>query len=324
MKHCLKRKLRPRNIQHKPPEVHIGIPLNQRPFLRKRQLPKPRVPDQPNALGPNNRTRSIVMLIGCEYTAYETTGTMQRLPGCHMDIHMTQKMLIEHYGYSREWFTIISDENSSYLQPTRANILQQLEILVQKCKNDASITRVVLYYSGHGTQTVDLSGDEDDGKDECIVPCDYLENGLILDDTFYEMFWSKMPLNVQITAIFDSCNSGTIFDLPFRYESGDVFKRDKKTTKSKTSTPLPLIVTISGCRDPQTSASARYLERDIEWEGAMSYALRTALKKFNYGPVGLNVLMDEIRSTLKTLKFSQVPQLGCSQEKNPSRITQLF
>jgi hypothetical protein len=36
--------------------------------------------------------------------------------------------------------------------------------------------------SGHGGQTKDLDGDEDDGNDEVVYPVDFKQNGHIVDD----------------------------------------------------------------------------------------------------------------------------------------------
>lgn len=271
----------------------------------------------------NKSPSRLVLLIGCEYVTYEKKGAMKRLPGCHMDIRMAQKMLMEHYGYNTEDFIIVSDETLQTLQPTRDVILKQLDDLVERCKRHSSITQVVLYYSGHGTQTKDINGDEEDGMDECIVPCDFMEHGLIEDDIFFDRVWSKLPLSVKVTCVFDCCNSGTIFDLPFLYDGKKLCKNPKITSK-KLSTPLPLIVTLSGCRDPQTSASAYNLEKNIDWEGAMSYALREILKRHNYTPTPITTLIDEMRTLLSQLKFSQVPQLGISRELMPNQITHLF
>jgi hypothetical protein len=38
------------------------------------------------------------------------------------------------------------------------------------------------HFSGHGGQTEDLDGDEDDGLDETIYPVDFKQAGMIVDD----------------------------------------------------------------------------------------------------------------------------------------------
>lgn len=279
------------------------------------------IPSRPT---PSSSSSKLALLIGCEYVTYEKKGAMKRLPGCHIDIKMAQKMLMEHYEYKESDFIILSDETPSYpLQPTRNVILQQLDLIVNQCRRQSTLTQVVIYYSGHGTQILDKNGDEEDGMDECLVPSDFMEQGFIIDDIFFERVWSKLPLTVNVTCIFDCCNSGTIFDLPYRYD-GKLFQRDKKIPPQKLTTPLPLIVTISGCRDPQTSASAYKLERNIEWEGAMSYALREILKRHKYLPTPVSILIDEMRTLLNQLKFSQIPQLGTSREVLPLQITRIF
>ena len=306
------------NVPQLTPQRHGGsFPF---PTSQPYQSPQPCQSPQPNQqsrglwnVQPDVQTH-IALLIGCEYTEYERRGTMPRLPGCHTDIHLAKKMLMEHYGYDSKDFIIVSDESPNFIQPTHANIVQQLKNLQKlACKN------IVIYYSGHGTQIKDTSGDETDGQDECIVPCDYLENGLVPDDTLFEIL-SAFPLQTRVTCIFDSCNSGSIFDLPYRYEPPKKLVRDNSTPPK----PFPLVVSISGCRDSQTSASGNRIEKNIEWEGAMSFSLREVLKKYNYGPVDVNVLVDEMRSILKSKKFSQIPQLTVSQDVSLNLINSLF
>lgn len=78
--------------------------------------------------------------------------------------------------------------------------------------------------TGHGGQTEDLDGDEDDGYDEVIYPVDFRANGHIVDDDMH--LWMVQPLQagVRLTAIFDSCHSGTALDLPYVYSTSGVLK----------------------------------------------------------------------------------------------------
>lgn len=328
MKHQVKRKSVLAAIPKLSPQTCCGntIQYQNRALTITDKRPPPTFAQPIHSItvpNPLPSSTKLALLIGCEYTDYEKKGKAKRLPGCHMDIKMAQKMLMEHYGYKREEFIILSDELSTYIQPTKSNILDQLVRVVQECEQ-RKVSQLLIYYSGHGTQTQDIDGDEEDGMDECMVPCDYMENGLIMDDVFFDNLWVKLPLNIRVTCIFDCCNSGTIFDLPYRYEGKDTIRKDPKMPLSKVSHPLPLIITISGCRDPQTSASAYKLEKQIDWEGAMSYALREVVKSRNYESIPLNVLIDNMRALLAKLRFSQVPQLGLSRNVTPSTIIQLF
>jgi len=65
--------------------------------------------------------------------------------------------------------------------------------------------RAFIYFSGHGTQKPDASGDEPDQLDEAILAYD----GLITDDGVRE-FLEVVPAGVWVYMSFDSCHSGTM------------------------------------------------------------------------------------------------------------------
>ncbi|KAJ1502340.1 Ca(2+)-dependent cysteine protease [Coelomomyces lativittatus] len=72
-----------------------------------------------------------------------------------------------------------------------------------------------LHFSGHGYQVKDISGDELDGYDEAILPCDFETEGYILDDVLYDILVRPLKEGVRLTVVFDSCHSGTALDLPY-------------------------------------------------------------------------------------------------------------
>jgi hypothetical protein len=96
---------------------------------------------------------------------------------------------------------------------TRSTIQYQLENLA-RLSEDAII---YIYYSGHGSFLTDKSGDELDQKDECIIPIDYEENGVITDDWIYFNFLKQCHPSCFVFFIADNCNSGTICDLKYSY-----------------------------------------------------------------------------------------------------------
>jgi len=81
------------------------------------------------------------------------------------------------------------------------------------------MTRCFFHYSGHGGQTKDLDGDEDDGYDEVIYPVDFKQAGHIVDDQMHDIMVKPLPAGCRLTAIFDSCHSATALDLPFMYST---------------------------------------------------------------------------------------------------------
>lgn len=79
-------------------------------------------------------------------------------------------------------------------------------------------------FTGHGGQTEDLDGDEDDGYDEVIYPVDHSENGHIVDDEIHHIVVRPLRPGVRLTAIFDSCHSASVMDLPYIYSTKGVLK----------------------------------------------------------------------------------------------------
>lgn len=78
--------------------------------------------------------------------------------------------------------------------------------------------------AGHGGQTKDLDGDEDDGYDEVIYPVDFRQVGHITDDEMHRILVKPLQPGTRLTAIFDSCHSGTALDLPYIYSTQGILK----------------------------------------------------------------------------------------------------
>lgn len=99
-------------------------------------------------------------------------------------------------------------------QCTRANVLQAIEEVGGRCGPDDYF---VFYYAGHGVQTEDLSGDEEDGLDEAFLLVDgrgrFHKGTLLIDDDFALALREAMDPNVRILVLTDCCHSGTIADL---------------------------------------------------------------------------------------------------------------
>jgi hypothetical protein len=135
-----------------------------------------------------------------------------------------KNFLMEHYEYEEENIVVLSeekteedtDESMAMKLPTAANIVTGIHWLVQDAEPDDSL---FFHYSGHGGSLEDKDGDEADGMDECICPLDYTDAGVILDDQLHAYMVKSLPAGCRLTAIFDSCHSGSVLDLPYMYSS---------------------------------------------------------------------------------------------------------
>jgi uncharacterized caspase-like protein len=100
--------------------------------------------------------------------------------------------------------------------PTRDGILTALTDVAAKA---APGDTVVFYFSGHGGQAPDLSGDEGGGYDEIFLPADAtgwkgsigaVENA-ILDDELQVWAQALMDRDVALVGLIDACHSATGF-----------------------------------------------------------------------------------------------------------------
>ncbi|EPE03376.1 caspase domain-containing protein [Ophiostoma piceae UAMH 11346] len=161
--------------------------------------------------------RRKALLIGINYF-----GQRGQLRGCINDVRNMSSYLVEHFGYKRDDMVILTDDQQNPMsQPTKSNILRAMHWLVKDARPNDSL---FFHYSGHGGQTRDLDGDEDDGYDEVIYPVDFRTHSHITDDEMHRIMVQPLSAGVRLTAIFDSCHSGTALDLPYIYSTQGILK----------------------------------------------------------------------------------------------------
>jgi len=281
------------------------------------------------------------LLIGINYF-----GQMYQLSGCINDVKNIKQLLITKFGFSDapdKMLILTDDQKNQYNIPTRKNIINAMKWLVKDCKAGDSL---FFHFSGHGSQTRDLDGDEVDGYDETILPVDYKKAGQIIDDEMNAIMVRPLPEGVRLTAIFDSCHSGTALDLPYIYGddgrlviqkgpsqmkllsktfnslvSGDVFgvinnvmnltdadrlKKNSEKAKKKTEETRSSFADVVMFSGCKDSQTSSDTKINNEATGAMSHALIKALTK-NQNLSYLQLL----RETKKHLaNFKQKPQLS--------------
>jgi len=196
----------------------------------------------------------------------------------------------------------------------KSGILTELVRLIGETKNGDTL---LFTFSGHGTWTPDLDGDEADGRDEALCPYDF-QKDIILDDELYEAFCHRHH-GARVVMISDSCHSGTVARMaapiagsrrrirympPEHFLSGDALERAKTVERSnlkamgKSSALL-----LAGCRDTEYSYDASFNGRP---NGAFTYVALQALKQ---GPKTYSEWYKLIRTSLPSMSHPQTPQL---------------
>ncbi|KAJ8072460.1 Ca(2+)-dependent cysteine protease [Marasmius tenuissimus] len=209
-------------------------------------------------------------------------GRNGELQGCINDANNISNFLCSHFGYKREDIVMLTDDATNPRQvPTGENIIQAMQWLVAGAAPDDSL---FFHYSGHGGQTEDLDGDEDDGYDEGALLLDHEENGHIVDD--YSTDGKIKEPNLVAEAgqgLLSAATSyargdmGGVFSSAvglFKTATGQSQKAQEISRATKTS-PADCI-SWSGCKDSQTSADTVEAGQAT---GAMSYAFISTLSK---------------------------------------------
>ncbi|OJJ36684.1 hypothetical protein ASPWEDRAFT_417939 [Aspergillus wentii DTO 134E9] len=280
------------------------------------------------------------LMIGINYF-----GQKGQLRGCINDVKNMSTYLNQNFGYAKEDMVLLTDDQQNPMsQPTKANILRAMHWLVKDARPNDSL---FFHYSGHGGQTPDLDGDEDDGYDEVIYPVDFRAAGHIVDDEMHRIMVKSLQPGVRLTAIFDSCHSGSALDLPYVYSTQGILKEPNLAKEagqgllgvvsayargdmgSMVSTAMGFIKKATkGDEAYERTKQTRTSPADVVmWSGskdsqtsqdaqiagqatgAMSWAFIAALRK---NPQQSYVqLLNSIRDELST-KYSQKPQLSCS------------
>ena len=145
------------------------------------------------------------LLIGIN--VYPYLPEKSQLRGSRPDALAMKEFLVEHWGFSTSDVRTLLDR-----QATKKAILDGLYNWLPRVT--APGDRIVVFFSGHGTQVPDTNGDEADGRDEAWSPSDSKSgrenfvNSKVTDDQIAAAF--RRLSGREVLLISDSCHSGTL------------------------------------------------------------------------------------------------------------------
>lgn len=161
--------------------------------------------------------------------------------GCELDVDNVERIL-----QTLNYKTSILKTHAA----SASSILSGLSDAAKKCQSGDMF---VFYFSGHGGQQPDTSGDELDGKDETLVAYDRE----IIDDEL-NAIWPKFKSGVRIFMLSDSCNSGTNFKMSLMNIAHStpmqLFSAKSEGKKGIRSSMKAQMIHYGGCRDGFTSS----------------------------------------------------------------------
>lgn len=131
-------------------------------------------------------------------------GTWTNLDAAVNDAEAIKEALKARFGFDESNILMLTEGEA-----TRDNIMRGIrEHLIEKAvSGDVS----VFFYAGHGSQVFNSKSDEDDKMDETLVPSDINKGATDIRDKELARLWSQaLAKGILVTAIFDSCHSGSI------------------------------------------------------------------------------------------------------------------
>ena len=169
-----------------------------------------------------------------------------------------------------------------------------------------------IHFSGRAVQVLDDNSDERDGYDQCIVPSDFKQHGLIPDDKIREILATFHP-DTRVVCVFDCDNSGTIGDLKYRYlEAGGGFQTQHRRSQAFSACKANILL-FGASGD---SASAPEIQDDTgSYSGSLTNAVVDSIQRMGGDPKTVNtpLLLDDIRAHVYEKYFNpQMAQLTCS------------
>ena len=198
---------------------------------------------------------------------------------------------------------------------TRAQIVAKIKEFSARLKSSRAKC-AFFHYSGHGIGFADSGkGDKElDSRDEFIVTGD---NKKIQDDYLHKLIVDNIPDDCVLFAVMDCCHSGSILDLPWRWEPRGAGGDGELHVEGVLTSP-GVTIAISGCKDSQTSADI-YNREEGQSEGALSGTLYRVMETLpgmkswvEYDGKSLASIMSEVHTKLRAGRYAQRPQLSCS------------
>jgi hypothetical protein len=170
----------------------------------------------------------LALLVGLNYPNEENLS----LNSSYNDMLLVEKYLTVSEGFDKSNILVLSDnpiKETAELDATYFNIIKRIKEMTEMVSSNDML---FFYFTGHGTQIKDKSGDEVDNLDEVFLPSDYKLS--VISDDLIQGLLSTCVANT--TLIFDCCNSGSACDLKYLYTltphsfSSNLEKKEENTS----------------------------------------------------------------------------------------------
>jgi hypothetical protein len=253
------------------------------------------------------------------------------LPGSANDARNMRDVLTARWGFRPQDVHVLLDTAA-----TRHAIRRELAEWVPSVAKAGDL--VVFFYSGHGSQVFDRSGDEADGLDETICPTDVMRNSSRMDITDDSLGgWIRALPTRNVAVILDSCHSGTATRMAAPYARRKALNRAPGDLGDEPPAPHPAapapgtgapdanpddlggdVLEIAAAQSDQYAMDASFESRDgVKHGGAFSVPLVRYLWQVPAG-TSYQEVYRLTRDAVRRSNFAQNPQLSGAAREAPA------
>lgn len=240
------------------------------------------------------------------------------LPGCINDALNVSKMLIDAYNFREEDITLMRDdikERETY--PTKRNILSKLRNYAEKLTSHDFFW---FHISSHGYHDESRASNEKDSRDERLMVYKELNDNYMQSRNIVSLYDDELNQVLQefkcpVCLFIDTCNSGTMGDLPYNFKITETRNFDNEITlqrmrENNIKFNNEKIIMLSSATDLQDAADL-YDVKFNQSMGAMTASMLKLLRKYNH-EISIIKLFSLISKDLKSQDFEQTPHLSSS------------
>jgi hypothetical protein len=270
-------------------------------------------------------------------------GTSVALNGCINDAHNMGEFIRNHLQFPCDVYT--DDNEQGALNTTAQGFTCRLHELAIKTFTE-NLDVAYIHYSGHGDNVADeppdvrrspviddevagrgvdgkveddgfdngFIGEEEDGKDEALIPSDFDAHGrAITDDIIFEIIQQMNP-KTQVVFVFDCCHSGTMADLEYTWTS------DGRAQASGYGKPTGAkVLTLSACTDAQVALDVFNVGNDNVYRGALTTCLTDVITTNPELCDDVFAMLRAVEAALRKHGFPQTTTLSSSYDLSLDR-----
>jgi hypothetical protein len=236
-------------------------------------------------------------------------GSWTNLEGSLNDVESIHQLLVTRYGFEEKNIHILTQAEA-----THDNILHAIQTYLADPASPGDIS--FFYYAGHGSQMKNSKSWKDPKVDETTVPADsYKGTWDIRDKEYSRAFMKVINKGATLTAIYDSCHSGSVTRGLSRFNRIRAVEEDKRDAADDYRGPFPEnsgALVFAAAQDIESAAEGRD-ENGVD-HGAFTAAL---IKVLSAAPLNesSNEIFQQTFAIMRSTGASQVPVISGSEER---------